>query len=106
MRKKNNVDTKIDRLTTIVRRSFDSLETRMDKGFATVAEDIADIQDTMATKGDIDGITKTLDDHTRQLDNIHTDIKTIRDKRMQLEVRVDHVEKHLGIKAPAGTTSR
>lgn len=57
----------------------------------------------MATKTDIAEIQKTLDDHTSQLNNIHTDVKTMRDKRLQLEVRVGHIEEHLHLKPPAGT---
>lgn len=82
------------------------------------------IIERMATKSDLEDVQvnlqKTLDDHTAQLNSIHktvndhttqlniiqTDIKTMRDKRLQLEVRVGHIEKQLHIKPPTGTVSR
>ena len=78
-----------------------------------VQESLDFIIKKMATKSDIEEIkgtlaehTDTLAEHTRQLNDIHTDIKTMREKRLQPEVRVDNVERHLNIKPPAGTMSR
>ena len=65
----------------------------------------SDIKD-MATKSDIREIKITLADHTRQLSTIQNDLDIMRDKRLQLEVRTDAVEKYLGIKPPMGTVSR
>lgn len=63
---------------------------------ATKSE-VEEILQNMATKSDLEEIQKTLDDHTVQLNSIHTDITIMRDKRLQLEVRVGHIEKHLNI---------
>ena len=82
-----------------------------------VEESLKFIIKKMATGSDIDELkktlnkhtetlnnhTETLNNHTQQLNNIQTDLKTMRDKRMQLEVRVNHVEKHLHLKPPVGT---
>ena len=54
-------------------------------------DDIADVKSTLADH------TKILNDHTRDLAIIKKDLTTNLDKRLQLEVRVSAVEKHLGI---------
>jgi septal ring factor EnvC (AmiA/AmiB activator) len=83
----------------------------IERGFAAVASDIADIKSTMATKDDIAAVNKTLDehtktladhtkilnDHTRDLAVIKNDVTNNLDKRLQLEVRVSTIEKHLGL---------
>ena len=51
----------------------------------------------MATKDDLAEIKSTLDDHTRDLAVIKSDVTRNLDKRLQLEVRVTAVEKHLGL---------
>ena len=40
-----------------------------------------------------DKIDDTLDDHARDITIIKNDVEIIRDKRLQLEVRVDRLEK-------------
>jgi hypothetical protein len=62
-----------------------------DKKFAALAEDIVGIKD------DIADVKATLADHTRDLNIIRNDVKTNLDKRLQLEVRVTAIEKHLGL---------
>jgi hypothetical protein len=63
-------------------------------------DDLADLRKEMATKDDIADVkstladhTKMLNDHTRDLAIIKKDLKTNLDKRLQLEVRVSHIEK-------------
>ena len=51
----------------------------------------------MATKDDIDDVKSILADHTRDLAIIKSDVTTNLDKRLQLEVRVTAIEKHLGL---------
>ena|SRR3989338_7054513 len=92
--RKNDVSSKIDRLTGIVQRGFKSVEEKMELKFSTVAEDIADIQDIMATKADIaDMATKTdmkeLEIKIDKIDNkLNSFEKNELDKRKLLEVRV------------------
>jgi hypothetical protein len=87
--------------------SLDIILSTVERGFAAVAEDIADIKSRMATKDDLAAVNKTLDehtktlaehtrilgDHTRDLNIIKRDVETNLDKRLQLEVRVDKLEK-------------
>jgi hypothetical protein len=76
-----------------------------------LGEMLSHIVDHMATKGDIGAMnetladhstilieqTKTLAAHTRDLNIIKSDVERNLDKRLQLEVRVSAIEKHLGI---------
>jgi hypothetical protein len=54
-------------------------------------DDIADVKSTLADH------TTILNDHTRDLAIIKKDLTTNLDKRLQLEVRVSAIEKHLGL---------
>jgi hypothetical protein len=58
---------------------------------AEMKRDIADVKSTLAEH------TKILNDHTRDLAMIKHDVTTNLDKRLQLEVRVTTIEKHLGL---------
>ena len=94
----------LDSVLSTVERGFADLEGKMERGFAAVAEDITDIKSKMATKDDIADVkstladhTKILNDHTRDLAIIKKDLTTNLDKRLQLEVRVSTIEKHLGL---------
>jgi hypothetical protein len=100
----------LDSVLSTVERGFADLEGKMDRGFAAVADDITDIKSKMAPKDDIADVkstladhTKILNDHTRDLAIIKKDLTTNLDKRLQLEVRVSAIEKHLGLdkKIPA-----
>jgi hypothetical protein len=80
--------------------SLDTILSTVERGFAAVAEDIADIKSRMATKDDLAAVNKTLDEHTKTLADhsrglaiIKRDVETNLDKRLQLEVRVDKLEK-------------
>jgi hypothetical protein len=84
--------------------TLDSILSTVERGFAAVADDITDIKNKMATKDDIADVkstlanhTKILNDHTRDLAVIKNDVTTNLDKRLQLEVRVSAIEKHLGL---------
>ena len=61
------------------------------------------IIDRMATKGDIERLEAKIDTVDNKLGTFE---KHEVDKRLQLEVRVQAVEKHLHLKPPVGTTSR
>ena len=94
----------LDSVLSTVERGFADLEGKMERGFAAVAEDITDIKSKMATKDDIADVkstladhTRILNDHTRDLAIIKKDLTTNLDKRLQLEVRVSAIEKHLGL---------
>jgi hypothetical protein len=94
----------LDSVLSTVERGFADLEGKMERGFAAVSEDITDIKSKMATKDDIADLkstladhSKILNDHTRDLAIIKKDLTTNLDKRLQLEVRVSAIEKHLGL---------
>jgi hypothetical protein len=84
--------------------SLDAILSTVERGFAAVADDIAEIKSKMATKDDIADVKATLADHTKILNNhtpdlavIKNDVTTNLDKRLQLAVRVSAIEKHLGL---------
>ena len=62
-----------------------------------LGEMLAHVVKHMATKDDIVDIKSTLADHTRDLAVIKSDVTRNLDKRLQLEVRVTAIEKHLGL---------
>lgn len=62
---------KIDQLTEIVKAGFANLETRMEKGFGAVAEDVAEL------KGDIFNLGE-------QLTNMEAEIKPVTRARLPL----------------------
>ena len=64
----------------------------------TIITMLADIVDVFGKRFDkiddtLDGHTKILNDHTRDLSQIKKGVETNLDKRLQLEVRVDKLEK-------------
>jgi hypothetical protein len=70
----------------------------MDRGFAAVADDIVAIKDDIAdVKSTLADHSKIRTGHTRHLAVIKNDVTTNLDKRLQLEVRVSAIEKHLGL---------
>jgi hypothetical protein len=88
--------------------TLDSVLSTVERGFAAGADDITDIKSKMATKDDIADVkstladhTKILSDHTRDLAIIKKDLTTNLDERLQLEVRVSAIEKHLDKKIAA-----
>jgi hypothetical protein len=80
--------------------TLDSVLSTIERGFAAVSDDITDIKSKMATKDDIADVRRgmaTKDDITR-LDTKLTKFEDREiDKRLQLEVRVSAIERHLGL---------
>jgi hypothetical protein len=64
----------LDTILSTVQRGFADLEGKMERGFAAVAEDIADIRSKMATKDDIAAVRKEMQEGflavNRRLDQI------------------------------------
>jgi hypothetical protein len=90
----------LDSVLSTVERGFADLEGKMKRGFAAVAEDITDIKSKMATKDDIADVRREMatKDDINRLDTKLTKFEEREiDKRLQLEVRVSAVEKHLGL---------
>jgi hypothetical protein len=97
-----------DKRATRGKATLDTILSTMERGFAAVAGDIADIKSTMATKDDVRAIV------AEELAPIHAELKSIRrdldDLREKVEnvvgfrKEIDHaldriaaIEKHLGI---------
>jgi hypothetical protein len=57
----------LDSVLSTVKRGFADLEGKMDRGFAAVAEDIADIKSKMATRDDIANLGGQLTSVEREL---------------------------------------
>ncbi len=91
----------LDTILATVERGFADLEGKMERGFAAVAEDIADIRKTTATKEDIARLDKKMERVDAKIDRVDSKLSAFEDheidKRLQLEVRVSAIEKRLGI---------
>jgi hypothetical protein len=80
--------------------TLDSVLSTVERGFAAVADDITDIKNKMATKDDIAELRREMatKDDINRLDTKLTKFEEREiDKRLQLEVRVSTIEKHLGL---------
>ena len=77
------LSSKIDALTGIVKKGFVSVDSRMERGFAAVADDIADGRKEMATKEQVIAL------HT-QVNSIEGQLRGM--KHVKLEGRVADVE--------------
>src|ERR1700730_6089050 len=85
--------------------TLDSILSTVERGFAAVAEDIADIKNKMATKDDLAAaetrLERRIDKLDAKFDRVDTKLTKFEDreinKRLQLEVRVVAIERHLGI---------
>jgi hypothetical protein len=85
--------------------TLDSILSTVERGFAAVAEDIGDIKNKMATKDNLAAVETRLERRIDKLDakfdRVDTKLTKFEDreidKRLQLEVRVVAIEKHLGI---------
>jgi hypothetical protein len=95
----------LDSVLSTVTRAFAGLEGKMDRGFAAVADDLADIRAKMATKDDLAAaetrLDRRIDKLDGKLDRVDTKLTKFEereiDKRLQLDVRVSAIEKHLGL---------
>ena len=80
----------LDTILSTVERGFADLEGKIDRGFAAVAEDIADIK--MVTKDDLAEAVEKLDDRLTAVESkiggIHNRIDDEALKRANLETRV------------------
>jgi hypothetical protein len=80
--------------------SLDAILPTVERGFAAIADDIADIKSKMATKDDIADLRREMatKDDINRLDTKLTKFEEREiDKRLQLEVRASAIEKHLGL---------
>jgi hypothetical protein len=92
--------------------TLDSVLLTVERGFAAVADDITDIKSKMATKDDIARLDTRVEKLDAKIDSVESnlagkinrlDTKLTKfeereiDKRLQLEVRVSAIEKHLGL---------
>jgi hypothetical protein len=80
--------------------TLDSVLSTVERGFAAVADDITDIKSKMATKEDLADLRRemaTKDDIKRLETKLGKFEEREIDKRLQLEVRVSAIEKHLGL---------
>ena len=97
----------LDSVLSTVKRGFADLEGKMDRGFAAVADDIADIKSKMATKDDIANLGGQLTSIQRELKSIRRDLDDLREKVENVsgfQKEIDHaleriaaIEKHLGL---------
>jgi hypothetical protein len=88
----NSLKATLDKILSTVKRGFADLEIRMERGFAAVAEDIADIKSTMVTKAAFNEAVEKLDDRLTAVESkiggIHNRIDDEALKRTNLETRV------------------
>jgi hypothetical protein len=97
----------LDSVLSTVKRGFANLEGKIDQGFAAVADDIART-DSRVEKLDakIDSVESNLAGKINRLDSKLTKFEEREiDKRLQLEVRVSAIEKHLGLEKGRRLTS-
>jgi len=95
-------------ILSTVKHGFADLEGKMDRGFAAVADDIADIKSAMATKADVRAIVREeLAPIRSELKSIRRDLDDLKEKVENVigfQKEIDHaleriaaIEKHLGI---------
>jgi hypothetical protein len=98
----------LDTILSTVERGFADIERKMDRGFAAVAGDIADIKSTMATKADVRNIVgEELAPIRAELKSIRLDLDDLKEKVENVtgfHKEIDHaleriakIEKHLGL---------
>jgi hypothetical protein len=99
--------TTLDSILATMNRGFTDVERKMERGFAAVADDIADIRKTMATKDDVRAIVReelkpietrlsAVEGKVAGIDR-RLDAEAIRRDDQNLPTRVNEIEKHLGI---------
>jgi chromosome segregation ATPase len=97
----------LDTVLSTVERGFADVERKMDRGFAAVADDIAEIKSTMATKSDIAALGEQLASIELELKSIRGELDDLREKVENVigfQKEIDHaleriaaIEKYLGI---------
>jgi hypothetical protein len=91
-KKPNKKKASLDVIRSTVERGFAHLEGKMDRSFAAVAEDIADIKGKMVTKMEFNEAVEKLDDRLTAVESkiggIHNRIDDEALKRANLETRV------------------
>jgi predicted nucleic acid-binding Zn-ribbon protein len=103
----NKREATLDSVLSTVKRGFADLEGKMDRGFAAVADDIADIKSKMATKNHIVNLGGQLTGVERELKSVRRDLDDLREKVENVsgfQKEIDHaleriaaIEKHLGL---------
>ena len=82
----------LDKILSTVERGFADIDAKMERGFAAVADDIADIKSTMVTKTELNEAVEKLDDRLTAVESkiggIHNRIDGESLKRANLETRV------------------
>src|SRR5947209_16437279 len=82
----------LDKILSTMESGFARLEGNMERGFAAVAEDIADIKGTMVTKTELNEVVEKLDNRLTAVESkiggIHNRIDDEALKRANLETRV------------------
>jgi hypothetical protein len=85
----------LDSILSTVERGFADLEGKMDRGFAAVADDIADIKSTMVTKAEFNESVEKIENRLTAVESkiggIHNRIDDEALKRANLENRVRSV---------------
>jgi len=82
-----------------VQESLDFIIKRM-----ATKEDVREIAREVVEEA-LKPVKKTQTDHTGQLNQLQSDMDIMRDKRMQSDVRINAIKKHLHLKPPMGTVS-
>ena len=96
---------KIDHLTEIVKLGFINLDTRSEKGFAAIADDIDDLDHKiMSLRATTDGGFLSLRDELQEinecLNTLDENYKSLRGVTKEIDdirTRVKDIERHLGI---------
>ncbi len=82
----------LNKILSTVERGFADIDAKMERGFAAVAEDIADIKSTMVTKTELNEAVEKLDNRLiaveSKIGGIHNRIDDEALKRANLETRV------------------
>jgi hypothetical protein len=96
---------KIDHLTEIVKLGFANLDTRIERGFAALADDIDDLDHkVMSLRATTDGGFLSLRDELHEineclnsLDENYKNLKGVTKEIDDIRIRVKELEKRLGI---------
>jgi len=101
----NALERKIDNLTQIVKRGFSNLDTRIEKGFGAIADDIDDLDHKiMSLRATTETGFLSLRDELHEineclnaLDENYKNLKGVTKEIDDIRSRVKDIERHLGI---------